>query len=96
MVKKSRGMRRGTRSKMKRGRKDKFKVAPYLQAFEINDRVVIKLNPSSQRGFPDPVFEGRTGKIKERRGRSYVVELKVGKKTKNIIARPEHLIPKSK
>lgn len=96
MVKKSRGTRRGTRRKLKRGRKDKFTVAPYLRTFEINDSVVIKLNPSSQKGLPDPVFEGKTGRIRERRGRSYVVELMIGKKAKKVTARPEHLIPKSK
>jgi len=96
MVKKSRGMRRGMRRKLKKGRREKFKIAPYLRTFEINDRVVIKLNPSSQKGLPDPVFEGMTGKIKERRGKAYLVELKVGKKIKKITARPEHLIPKPK
>lgn len=96
MVKKSHGMRRGTRRKLKRGRKEKFKVAPYLREFEINERVVIKINPSSHKGLPDPVFEGRTGRVKESRGKAYIVELKVGKKTKSIIARPEHLIPKPK
>ncbi len=96
MVKKSRGMRRGTRRRLKKEVRGKFKVAPYLREFEPNERVVIKLNPSSQRGLPDPVFEGKTGKVKEARGKSYVVELKVGKKIKTIIARPEHLIPKSK
>jgi large subunit ribosomal protein L21e len=95
MVKKSRGIRRGTRRKLKRGVREKFKVAPYLRKFELNDRVVVKANPSSQRGLPDPVFEGRTGRIREMRGKSYVVELKIGKKIKNLIARPEHLIPKS-
>jgi large subunit ribosomal protein L21e len=96
MVKKSRGARRGTRRKLKRERKKKFTIAPYMRTFETNDTVVIKPNPSSQKGLPDPVFGGRTGKIRERRGRSYVVELKVGKKAKRVTARPEHLIPKSK
>jgi len=96
MVKKSRGIRRGTRRKLKRGVREKFKVAPYLQKFELNDRVVVKANPSSQRGFPDPIFEGKTGRIRERRGKSYVVELRIGKKIKNVIARPEHLVPESK
>jgi large subunit ribosomal protein L21e len=96
MVKKSRGIRRGTRRKLKRRAREKFKVAPYIREFKLNDRVVVKANSSSQRGLPDPVFEGRAGRIMEMRGKSYVVEFKVGKKTKNLITRPEHLIPKSK
>ncbi len=95
MVKKSRGLRRKTRRKLKSNVKDKFTVAPYIQEFKKGDEVVIKLNPSSHKGFPDPVFEGRKGEIKEKRGRAYVVSLRIGKKTKNIIARPEHLISKS-
>lgn len=96
MVKKSRGSRRGTRRKLKKEVRRKLTIAPYLQEFKTNDRVVIKLDPSSHRGMPDPVFEGRTGKIIERRGRAYVVELKIGGKIKKVIARPEHLIVKSK
>ena len=96
MVRKSKGMRRRTRRRLKRERKEKFKVAPYLQVFKPGESVVIKMKPSSQKGLPDPVFEGKTGKVKEMRGKSYVVEIKIGKKIKNIISRPEHLIPKSK
>jgi large subunit ribosomal protein L21e len=96
MVKKSRGARRGTRRKLKKERKKKFTIAPYMRTFGTDETVVIKPDPSSQKGLPDPVFAGRTGRIRERRGRSYVVELKIGKKVKMVTARPEHLIPKSK
>jgi len=96
MVRKSKGKRRGTRRKLKRGVRDKFKVTPYLQEFRIGEKVVINLNPSSHRGFPDPVFQGRVGEVIEKRGRAYVIEVKVGDKTKKIIAAPEHLTAKVK
>jgi large subunit ribosomal protein L21e len=36
-------------------------------------------------------FFGRTGTIAEKRGKSYIVKIKDGKKEKELIARPEHL-----
>jgi large subunit ribosomal protein L21e len=66
-------------------------VTKSLQNFSPGDRVVILLEPSQVKGMPHPRFHGKTGVIKEKRGRAYVVEVKEGDKVKTVISRPEHL-----
>ncbi|NOZ59335.1 MAG: 50S ribosomal protein L21e [Euryarchaeota archaeon] len=62
-----------------------------LQEFSPGDRVHIKIEPSVHKGMPHPRFHGYTGVVRERRGRAYVVEIKDGNATKQIIALPVHL-----
>lgn len=90
-MKASKGFRRGTRRRLKKGAREKFKVGDFIRNFRPDDRVAIKLNPSSHKGMPHPRFEGKVGKVKEKRGNSYVVEVMVGNSKKDVIARPEHL-----
>ena len=94
MVKKSNGLRRHTRRKFKSEVRSKFKVTPYLREFRVSDRVAIKFDPSSQKGLPGRRFKGKIGTVKEKRGDSYIVEIRDGNKTKIIISRPEHLLLK--
>jgi large subunit ribosomal protein L21e len=91
MVRRSTGLRRRTRRKLKKKANEKFKVTSYLQKFEPKDTVVIKLDPASQKGMPHPMFKGKTGRVVERRGNAYIVEITYGNKKKMLIARPEHL-----
>lgn len=91
MVQRSKGLRRRTRRKLKRESGSKLRVTPYLQEFKRNDKVVISIDPSSQKGMPHPIFKGKTGKVMKKRGDSYLVELKIGNMKKTIISRPEHL-----
>jgi len=89
MAKRSRGFRSKTRKKLEK--KQKTPITKFLQEFEIGQRVVIELEPSSQKGMPHPRFHGRIGEVIGKRGRSYIVAIKDGKKIKQIISRPEHL-----
>jgi large subunit ribosomal protein L21e len=41
--------------------------------------------------MPHPRFKGKTGRIIEKRGKSYIVQILDGNKAKKLIARPEHL-----
>jgi large subunit ribosomal protein L21e len=41
--------------------------------------------------MPFKRFFGRTGTVIDKRGKSYIIKIKDGKKEKNIISRPEHL-----
>ncbi len=91
IMKASKGFRRGTRRRLKRKTREKFKVEDFLRKFKTDERVAVNINPSSHRGMPHPRFEGKVGRIKENRGDSYVVKISVGKSSKNIISRPEHL-----
>ena len=90
-MKASKGFRRGTRRRLKRKTSEKFKVGDFLRKFKTDERVAVNINASSHKGMPHPRFEGKVGRIKEKRGDSYMVEIQIGNAKKNIIARPEHL-----
>jgi len=89
MVVKSHGPRRRTREKFRR--RGKVPVNKFVKQFNVGERIVIDIDSSSQSGMPFKRFQGLSGKIIEKRGRSYLVEIKDGNKPKTIIANPEHL-----
>lgn len=91
MVRSSKGFRRATRQKLKKKFRHKFKPEDYLKEFKESEKVVLANNPSSHKGMPHPKLKGRVGEVASRRGNSYVVNVRVGGATKQIITRPEHL-----
>jgi large subunit ribosomal protein L21e len=91
MVQKSKGPRRRTRNLLSREVRERIPITRYLQEFEIGSKVVIKPTPSSSKGRPFRRFFGKNGTIIDRRGKSYIVKIRDGKKEKELIARPEHL-----
>ncbi len=62
-----------------------------MGGFEEGERVVLKIEPSVQKGRPHPRYQGRVGVVRGRRGRAYEVEITDGGKMKRIITLPEHL-----
>ena len=66
-------------------------ISKFLQQFSIGQKVAVDIEVSSHKGVPHPRYQGRVGTVVEKRGRSYVVEIRNGGKMKKIIARPEHL-----
>lgn len=92
MVQKSQGSRHGTRKKLKKkDKKEKSPAAKITKKFEEGDIVHIDLDPSIQAGMPHPRFDGRTGKVIEKRGRAYVVKVSDKSSKKKLTIRPEHL-----
>jgi len=91
MVQKYRGFRSKTRRKLKQKPAYRPAITKFLQEFRKNQKVTIVQEPASQKGMPHPRFKGEFGRIIEKRGNSYVIEIKDGNKTKKIISRPEHL-----
>ena len=92
-MKSSKGFRSGTRKKLRKKKRAKFKTEKFMKRFKIDQRVVIKQDPSSHKGMPHPRFKGMIGVVKEKRGEAYVVGIKLGNLEKSVIARPEHLKP---
>jgi large subunit ribosomal protein L21e len=90
MVRASKGFRSGTRNKLAQ-RRSNPPITRFLKEFDIGQNVLISLEPSSHRGMPFPRYKGKFGKIIGKRGKSYIVEIIDGNKTKKIISRPEHL-----
>lgn len=91
MAQKSKGPRKRTRSLLRIRVREKTPITRYLQEFKIGKRVMIKPDPSSHRGMPFKRFFGRAGIVIDKKGKSYIIKIRDGKKEKNIIARPEHL-----
>jgi len=65
-----------------------------LRTYEPGQKVTILIEPSVHKGMPHRRYHGRVGVVHEKRGKSYVVHVGIGKnQKKQIIARPEHLSP---
>jgi large subunit ribosomal protein L21e len=91
MTRKSRGFRSKSRFKIIQKPGYRPPITRFLQEFKKNQSVVILQEPSSQKGMPHPRFKGVFGKVLEKRGKSYIVEILDGNKVKKVISRPEHL-----
>jgi len=71
----------------------KIGLSRILRSYQSGDKVTIILEPSVHKGMPHRRYHGRIGIVGGKRGRSYVVNVHIGRQIKQIIARPEHLIP---
>ncbi len=87
--KKAKGKRAKQRDTLKT--KERTTVNKMLSELEEGQTVQVHINSRIHEGMPFRRFQGKTGKISEKRGRSYVVSLKDGNKAKKVIAHPAHL-----
>jgi large subunit ribosomal protein L21e len=87
IVRKSYGKMRGTRFKMQIRKRPTIRT--FMQEFKVGD--VVHINIVSSSAFPHPRFQGRTGTVEEKRGKSYTVKIAEGTKKKKLSLRPEHL-----
>ena len=94
-MKRSKGQRQGTRSILRRGRHDRGRVniSRIMHDYAEGDRVAIVLDGSQQMGIPHRRFQGRTGFIKGRQAKAWLVSVKDVNMKKTVVARPEHLRP---
>ncbi len=85
--------RRKTRGKLSKHykKKGKLSIKNFFQEFKEGDKVILKAEPAYQKGLYYPRFHGKIGSIKSSRGECYIVEIKDGKKKKDIIVHPVHL-----
>lgn len=90
-MKSSKGFRHKTRRRLKKALRSKFTPERLMQEFKLQEKVIIKQDPTSQRGMPHPSFKGLNGIIEGRRGDAYVVRVKRGNKAFTLISCPEHL-----
>lgn len=91
MAQKTKGQRNKTRKKLKKHVRDKDTVNSHLKDFEEGTKVNIKIDSSVHRGIPDPKFHGKTGTIKGKKGRAYIVEIDDLNKKKQVNVYPSHL-----
>ena len=90
---KSKGKRSETRKKLRKNIRDRGKVptGKTIQEFDEGEKAIIKINPGITEGQPHSKFHGFTGTVIGKQGKSFIVEVKEGNKTKKVISRPEHL-----
>jgi len=94
-MKRSKGYRSRTRDLLRKHPRERGKIglSRILRTYKIGDKVTILLEASVHKGMPHRRYHGISGTIQEKRGKSYIVHVELGKQTKQIIARPEHITP---
>ena len=91
----SKGYYTGTRSLLRKPTREKGKphISKLLQEYALGSEVIIKMDSSVQKSMPHKRFHGKIGKIKEKRGRGYVISVPQREAVKDIIVRAEHIEP---
>ena len=94
-MKGSKGFRSGSRRLMTKEPRErgKLSLSKLLHEYQPGTQVVVKIEPSVQKGMPHRRYHGRVGTVLNKRGRSYVVSVSQGDALREIIVRPEHLEP---
>ena len=95
MVTPTKGSRQGTRSILRKSKRDRrrLNIGRVMHSYEDGDKVAIVLDGAQQKGMPHRRFQGRTGFITGTQGRAYVVKVNDGNMEKTVVARSEHLRP---
>lgn len=93
MVKRIGGIRRKTRYKFRKEKRNKGKISitKYFQSFNIGDKVYLTVESAVQKGMYYPHFMGRAGMIRGKRGKCYEVAINDLGKEKMLIVHPVHL-----
>ncbi len=91
----SHGERCCTRYKLKKTVRERglSPVSKAIQEFETGQKVHIDIDPSVQKGMPNPKFQGKTGTVLSQRGRAYLLEVKDQNAMKKVFCLPQHLKP---
>tara|TARA_Y100000310_G_scaffold78902_1_gene75582 strand:+ start:3982 stop:4278 length:297 start_codon:yes stop_codon:yes gene_type:complete len=95
MVKRTGGARRKTRNKFSKNIKEKGKISlrKYFQEFKEGEKVLLKVEPSIQKGVYFRRFHSKIGIVKGKKGNCYTVsinDMKKGKQ-KTLMIHPVHL-----
>ena len=88
-MKRSRGYLSSYTRRLKRERK--LTANDFVKDIKVGDKVVIDVQPYYEGALPHPRYNGKSGVVKEIRGKAYVVEIKVGNKVKHIISEAVHI-----
>lgn len=91
MAQKSHGSQQGARKTLRRDRKETTTVNDRLKDFEEGDSAVVDIDSSVQSSRPHVKFQGKTGKVKGKRGNSYEVEVSDGDMSKTLFLHPAHM-----
>ena len=94
-MKHSQGIRNRTRSLLTKEPRERGKIglSKLLRDYQPGEKVLVKINPTIQKGMPHRRYHGKIGVVIDKRGRAYSVNVTQGNMTKKIFVRPEHLAP---
>jgi ribosomal protein L21E len=84
------GKRGKTRHKLKK-KGPKVTVNKIVEEFEKGDKVQVVIDSSFHGGLPDKGFHGLTGYVAGKRGNSFEIELKKGKKDFMVVTTAVHM-----
>jgi large subunit ribosomal protein L21e len=92
-MKRTGGLRRKTRHKLKKNVRTKGKISlrRFFQRFSEGDKVYLTAEPAVQKGLYHPRFHGKAGIIRSKQGSNYYVDIKDGNKPKTLLTHPVHL-----
>lgn len=95
MTQKSHGLFAGrTRNLARHSRPSKLGITKLIKDFKIGDKVVIS-QKSNFKNIPHPRYRGQVGKVTEKRGDAYIVEIWTSKSTSRSIIVPQMHLEKS-
>ncbi len=91
----SHGYRNRTRSLMRKHprRRGYGGLSRLMYRYEVGDKVRIDISPENPSVAPHRRYQGRIGTIIEKRGRAFVIAIKVGGKVKKIMTTKDHILP---
>ncbi len=91
MTRRSQGLFSGrTRHLARHHKPSELSVSESIKSFKNGDMVAI-IPKGSFKNIPHPRYRGKIGKVIERRGNGYVVELRVFRATKQLVVPALHL-----
>jgi large subunit ribosomal protein L21e len=91
MTKRSQGLFSGrTRHLARHHKPSELSLSEHIKSFKPGERVAI-VPKGNFKNIPHPRYRGKVGKVIERRGSGYVVELKIFKSTKRLTVPVLHL-----
>ena len=79
-----------TRHLARHHKPSELSVRHVIKSFNVGDRVAI-IPKGNQKNIPHPRYRGRVGKIIEKRGAAYVVEVNIMKAKKTLVVPSLHL-----
>ncbi|MBD3186219.1 50S ribosomal protein L21e [Candidatus Bathyarchaeota archaeon] len=92
---KHKGYRTCTRSLLRKKCREKgmSPLTSLLIKYDVGDLVDIKIDSSVHKGMPHRRFHGKTGRIIEKRGKAFVIEVRDKNKMKYVITNRSHFKP---
>jgi len=93
LVQASRGLKRKTRNILSKTPRTKgmTPITHEFREFEVGEKVSVVIDPGVHYGMPHMRFQGKTGVVTGKQGRSFVINVYDGDKLKTVVSRPEHL-----